>query len=139
MRPGSYIFSAVVAGVLLVAGSAGAARSVQPLPVLSGVPLSGPTHLRLIVADGPPFILDIDRRTVRLVPGVATRRDTVGALPTRGGALALVYRPCSHCPRERAFVVGVDGSARRLAVGRAVAAATRSATNGPRDVGPGLT
>ena len=129
MRTGSYIFGAIVAGVLLLTGSAGAARSVEPLPVLSGVPLSGLTHLRLIVSGAPPYILDLDSGAIRPVAGVTdTHTDGVWVMPVRGGALAATYRYCKGCNVQMsASIVGADGSVRRVASGRSVVASRNSA------------
>jgi hypothetical protein len=40
---------------------------------LGGVPLVGPTGLRLLIADAPaPFVLEVDRGTIRPVTGLPT-------------------------------------------------------------------
>jgi hypothetical protein len=129
MRIGSYIVGAVVAGVLLVTGSAGAVRSVEPLPVLSGVPLSGPTHLRLIVSGAPPYILDLDSGTIRPVAGVTdTHTDGIWVMPVHGGALAATYRYCKGCNTQmRASILGANGSVRPVGAGRSVVASRNSA------------
>ena len=74
----------VVATIPLIAACAAAAvqpgRSPEPMP-LRGVPLARETGLRLLVANNPPFVLDVDRgRTARLS----------GARAITGGVLTVV-------------------------------------------------
>ena len=80
---------AVIAAALLAAGctasrpaepAAGAVAAPPPAPAgaprhLQGVPLAGPTGLRLLVASDPPRLLDVDRGTSRpaLRPPAALR------------------------------------------------------------------
>src|SRR6478735_3815673 len=91
-------------------GSATAFAAVEPLPVLRGSPLHGPTHLHLIVSGLPPVILDVDERTTRAVAGVTGGpHDTAWVTPVGTGALAQVE--CVSCRRRvRAFLVKVDGT-----------------------------
>ena len=110
-----------------------------PLPLLRGSRLRGPTHLRLIVADAPPFVLDVDRHTVRRIAGVASPgRDGLELMQTPGGAVALVDRQCSRCGvRTRAFLVTAAGPTRRIAIGGRVAAARKAAARWAVRRGPG--
>jgi hypothetical protein len=72
-------------------------RSSRSLP-LGGVPLHGPTGLRLLVADVPPIVLDLDRGTARRVTGLSTNGDTgVSVFPVGEHALVLAYRLCNAC------------------------------------------
>jgi hypothetical protein len=104
-------------------------RPPEPLPRLTGPALAGPTHLR-IVADGnygPPFVLDVDRGTIRSVHGLGVppagttltlwSPRVEGLTPAPGGALAGVYRQaCQRCARSQTeFLIGADGSARHVA------------------------
>jgi hypothetical protein len=62
-------------------------RSREPAPV-RGLPLGRATGLRLVVADNPPFVLDVDRGSVSPVAGVrAMKRGVlwVVAVGGRGG------------------------------------------------------
>jgi hypothetical protein len=135
MRTGT----AVLAGLAIVTSSLSGARAAGPLPLLRGSTLRGPTYLRLIVADAPPFVLDVDRRTVRRIAGVASPgRYVVGLMPAPGGAVAVVDRLCSRCrARTRAFIVTTEGRAQRIAMGSRVAAARKAAARWAVRRGPG--
>ena len=96
-------------------------RPPEPLPRLTGRVLAGPTGL-LIVADGnegPPFILNVDRRTVRdrARSWSAARRATaqsplVGSLsPAPGG----VWPPSSTDTSQTEFLIAADGAVRQIA------------------------
>jgi hypothetical protein len=100
-------------------------RSSSPTR-LSGPPLRGATHLRLIVDanGGRPYILDVDRGTPRplLALGVPVRgtewSPSASISPIPGGALAVVSRQkCQHCARsQELFTVGAGGSVRAVAI-----------------------
>jgi len=100
--------------IAFAAGSATAFAAVEPLHVLRGSSLHGPTHLHLIVSGLPPVILDVDERTTRAVAGVTGGpHDTAWVTPVGTGALAQVE--CVSCRRRvRAFLVKVDGTVRRV-------------------------
>lgn len=116
---------AVVLGmvVMLGAGSLVGARAAGPLPVLTGPPLVGPTHLSLVVGDNrsPPFILDVDSQTVRALPslGIPARptlwSPQLSLTLTAGRALAVVtHQACAHCAISQTnFLIGADGSVQR--------------------------
>jgi hypothetical protein len=74
--------------------------SPAPWPSRRGaIPLQGPTGLRLLVADTPPFLLDLDRGSTREIAGVSVRGDTgVTVLPVGEHALVLTYSFCNGCP-----------------------------------------
>jgi hypothetical protein len=69
---------------------------------LHGVPLQGPTGLRLLVADVPaPFVLDVDRGTTQPITGLPADGDRgIGLLPLGQDALVLSYPLCDHCPQD---------------------------------------
>ncbi len=123
MRIPTRAVAGVIATLATAMLSAGSASSVEPLPMLPGTTLKGPTHLRLVVANVPPYVLDVDAHTVRRVRGIE-HASYGSVMPIKGGALAVMERLCGSCRAPvRGFVVGPDGSARPLAGGRSVAAA----------------
>jgi hypothetical protein len=105
---------AIVAMVVVEAGPWTAFAAVEPLHVLRGAPLHGPTHLHLVVSGRPPLILDVDRQTARPIVGVTVGpRDTAWVTAVKGGALAHVE--CVSCRRRaRAFLVHLDGTVRSV-------------------------
>lgn len=123
--------AAAVGALVLITGGEGArgasarSRPQEPLPRLAGPPLRAPTHLRIVVGEStPPFILDVDRGTVRLVSGLGLGSGTslwsphanlLAAVP--GGVLAAVWHnPCQHCAAWSVlYLIAADGSVRRLA------------------------
>ncbi len=67
-------------------------RSREPAP-LRGAPLGRETGLRLLVADNPPFVLDVDRGSVTRVPGVrAMKRGVLWVVGVEGRAAVVVAR-----------------------------------------------
>lgn len=65
-------------------------RSREPVP-LRGVPLRGETGLRLLVADNPPFVLDVDTGSVTPLPGVpAMNRGVLWVVGVAGRAAVVV-------------------------------------------------
>ena len=105
---------AVVAAtaVMLLAPAAESRPSAVPqlsrraLP-LHGVPLRGPTGLRLLVADAPaPFVLDVDRGTVQRISGLPTDGERgVTVAPLGKDALVLSSRFCDRCRGSTAYLV----------------------------------
>jgi hypothetical protein len=92
----------VVAGVVLLAaalavglqapwGQRGVDRQgARPLP---GVPLQGPSGLRLLVNDDPtPFVVDVDTGAVRPVTGLPTDRGRTSHVESLGGDAVVVSR-----------------------------------------------
>jgi hypothetical protein len=73
--------------------------SEAPWPSRSGaVPLEGPTGLRLLVADVPPFVLDLDGGSAQRVTGLSTGGDRgVSVVPVGKDALLFSYRFCRGC------------------------------------------
>jgi hypothetical protein len=83
---------------------------------LRGVPLQGATNLRLVVADKPPFVLDVDTGTRTPVPGFAVGPGTVGVVGVGGRDAVVVAR---SGPDPQMFAVRDRGT--RLAdLGRGV-------------------
>ena len=107
------------------AGALARSRPKEPLPRLTGPAFAAPTHLRIVVGSyTPPFILDVDRGTVRSVSGLglgsgtsqwSPRANLLTAVP--GGALTAVWHnPCQHCGGYSVlYLIASDGSVRRLA------------------------
>jgi hypothetical protein len=121
----------VTLGTLLAARGGGSTtvsrppHPPEPLPRLAGPVLTGPTHLRIVGGGnwGPPSIVDVDRGTIRTVRGLGVPQAAtlwsprVALTAASGGVLAVVYRQaCQRCARSQTeFLIGVDGSVRRLA------------------------
>jgi hypothetical protein len=75
---------------------------------LGGVPLVGPTGLRLLIADVPaPFVLEVDRGTIQPITGLPTNGERgVSVLPFGNDALVVSVRLCSRCrPDSSVFLV----------------------------------
>ena len=137
---------ALTAVVIAVAGAPAAPhspalrRSSAPTR-LSGPPLQGASHLRLIVdVNGArPYLLDVDRGTVKPVRGLGVgARETewspsAAISPIPGGALAVVSRQaCARCARSQAlFTVSAGGSVRAVATVALGGAATTSTLPDP--------
>jgi hypothetical protein len=146
-RPGlALVAGLAAAGVFLLAigggGTSGAlarSRPPEPLPRLAGPELTAPTGLRIVVGGDPPFILDVDRGTVRSVLGLglgsgasqwSPRANLLAAVP--GGALAAVWHnPCQRCAAYSVlYLIAPDGSVRRLATLRSGAGPVPVAARG---------
>lgn len=83
---------AALMGLSAQAASSMLHRSREPVP-LRGVPLRGETGLRLLVADNPPFVLDVDAGSVTSVPGVPEMsRGTLSVVGVAGRAAVVVAR-----------------------------------------------
>lgn len=94
------------------------ARAAGPLPPLTGPPLTGATHLHLIVGDTPPVIFDVDAGTTMtvqgVVPGPATKTEqpqVESIVPAPGGAYVTVFNGSTYAD----YFISVDGAARRAA------------------------
>lgn len=100
----------------LVALSAPAApsplrRASDPAP-LRGAPLRGETGLRLVVADNPPFVLDVHTGRVTPVPGLRPlTRGTLSVSGVAGRAAVVVARSAWR----RADLYAIHGPATRVA------------------------
>ena len=66
---------------------------------LAGVPLTGPTRLRLLVASEPtPFVVDLDQASVRPVTGLPSDGErVVSVLPVGQHAVLVSERSCTSC------------------------------------------
>ena len=119
-----------LAAVLLADTPGAPRRATPPLRLSSSLtwlagPKLGPTHLRLVAAEGddPPSIIDVDSGVVTglpqlHVPGPPNLGPDLLLAPTRGGALAVVnHQACQHCAlTEDDFVISANSAVRRVAV-----------------------
>ena len=107
--------------VLLVAAgctTAEPARTAQPAPAagapsyLHGLPLAGPTGLRLLVASDPPRLVDVDRGTSRPVAGLPAGQDTYTVAGVGQDAIVAGDRQVFVLGRgsQRARLVGTVGT-----------------------------
>jgi hypothetical protein len=82
---------------------------------LHGMPLAGPTHLRLLVAAKPPFVYDVDHHRVTpmrvRVPSTGlyatglSRSLTADAVPADPGSLPTGSRPTGRAGRSRSLAI----------------------------------
>jgi hypothetical protein len=81
-------------------------REFRPL---AGVPLAGPTRLRLLVASDPtPFVLDLDQTSVQPVTGLPTDgQRVVSVLPVGEHAVIVSDRVCTSCRPPGPEVYGI--------------------------------
>lgn len=101
---------AVIAGLSAPAAPSTVRGAGEPVP-LSGAPIPGDTGLRLVVADNPPFVLDVDTGSVTSVPGVPPLNGgTVSIVGVAGRAAVVVARP----DWPRADLYAVRGPAARV-------------------------
>jgi hypothetical protein len=119
---------AFVAAVLVGAGpvdalvEVGASETGQPVP-LAGLPLSGTSHLHLLVADNPPFVVDVDTgRFTPLRAPVAMRHGVLWVTAAAGDAGVIV---AGH-PKGQIYGVGAR-RARLIFLGRGSAVVPSSA------------
>lgn len=90
-------------------------RARDPVP-LAGMPLQAPTGLRLLVADNPPFVLDVDTGKVIPVAGVpALSRGTVWVVGV-GGRRAVVVAS-ARWQRADIYAVSRVGQVSQLGTG----------------------
>ena len=112
----------------IVGGSSPAimAASTQPKP-LGGVPLTGSTGLRLLVANAPPFLLDVDTGRITHISGLNVRGHPVLTVLAAGKDAIVWLCCCAHAtkiPRAEIYVVRRGAkSATRLATAWEVAPA----------------
>jgi hypothetical protein len=92
---------------LLLAGGAAGSSSAGPL---RGIPLGRDSNLHLLVADRPPFVLDVDRGRVMPLPEAATPAAPVVWVTPVAGRGAVVA--AESYPRTR--LTAVRGTKRRL-------------------------
>ncbi len=119
-RPG------LAAATSLSAPTLGPSTMPQPsrhgaLP-LGGVPLVGPTGLRLLIADAPaPFVLEVDRGTIQPITGLPTDGERgVSVLPVGNDALVLSSRICDRCRPDSSVYLLRRGSTTATRLGTAL-------------------
>jgi hypothetical protein len=80
---------------------------------LGGVPLVGPTGLRLLIADVPaPFVLEVDQGTIQPITGLPTEGERgVTVLPVGNDALVVSFRLCNRCRPDASVSLVRRGSA----------------------------
>lgn len=122
--------AAVQAAILAGSSPAATAASGQPKP-LRGIPLTGSTGLRLLIANDPPLLLDVDTGRITRISGLNVRDNPVlSVLAVGKDAIVWLDRrvPTSKVPAAEIYVVR-DGatSATRLATASAVAPAADGA------------
>jgi hypothetical protein len=91
----------------------------DPTKPLRGVPLTERTGLRLLIADNPPILLDVDTGSTQRITGVPRDRDQVVWLQAVGEhAVIMVDQVCLDCapdasvpPRAKAFLLRRDSTA----------------------------
>jgi hypothetical protein len=87
------VWATVVAATSLAAVAVAAEQPARGPAPLRGVPLATGTGLRLVVADIPPFVLDVDASSATPVRGVpAVHRGTLSVLGVAGRAAVVVAR-----------------------------------------------
>jgi hypothetical protein len=109
---------------LLTAEASGAASLAPPAP-LRGVPLTGTTGLRLLVANNPPFLVDVDTGRITKVGGLNVRDKPVLSVRAVGrDAIVWLDRHATNVPAAEIYVVRRGATrATRLATGWEVAPA----------------
>jgi len=116
----------LLALLLVLPAAASAATAAQPRP-LRGVPLTGSTGLRLLVANDPPFLLDADTGRVRTVTGFSVRDQPVLSVLALGSdAIVWVDRRAPVAKPQAAEIYAVRHGttvARRIGTGWDVAPA----------------
>jgi hypothetical protein len=116
---------AMLARLALVAVLATAASNAEPRP-LTGVPLTGPTGLRLLVSANPPLFLDVDTGRVAPVTGLDVRGDPVTSVLAVGedAVVWLARSGGGTVPAAELYVVRHGSTAaRRIGTGWDVAPA----------------
>lgn len=99
-----------VAEMTSATGVVASQRARSPVP-LRGVPLRGDTGLRLVVADRPPFVLDVDTGRVTPVRGVPPVKRGVLWVVGVGGRAAVVV---AETVWRRAQLYAVRGGGARV-------------------------
>jgi hypothetical protein len=107
-----------VAATLMITASTGAASTPPPL---RGISLAGSTGLRLLVADDPPFVLDVDTGRIKRVSGLGVRSQPVlSVFPLGSSAVLWLDRRTrqSKIPSAEIYVVR-HGATKAVRVGTA--------------------
>jgi hypothetical protein len=90
-------------GVLVGAGASGRG---DPVP-LAGVPFKGVSHLHLLVANNPPFVLDVDTGRVTPIRAPVVMRRGVLSVTAVGGVAGVVV---AGYPNSQIYVVRAGGA-----------------------------
>src|SRR5262245_9553974 len=110
--------------VVAALGMACSARAAE-IPPLRGVPLTGSTGLRLLVADDPPFLLDGDTGQIKRVSGLDVRgRPVLSMIAAGRNAVLWLDRRTrrSKIPAAEIYVIRAGAmTARRIATAWEVA------------------
>ena len=105
--------------VISLPAIAGAAGSGAPMP-LRGVPLGNGSGLRLVVADNPPFVLDVDSGRVKPIPGIPALNRGIHSVVGIGGRAAVVVAPSTWPDANLYGVRGPGARVSQLGIGRIV-------------------
>jgi len=91
---------------------------------LRGVPLAGPTGIRLLVADAPaPYILDVDTGRTTRITGLPGRGERVVSLvPVGTHAIVASFRTCTECVEPVMHYLVWNGATVATPLARAFAA-----------------
>jgi len=89
----------------VIAVATGSAAGAEPAP-LHGAPLTGKTGLRLLVANVPPLLVDVDSGRVTRITGLPLRGKPVLSVSAVGeDAVVWLDRPSRGVPRAEVYVV----------------------------------
>ncbi|HZR92519.1 MAG TPA: hypothetical protein VFA44_08960 [Gaiellaceae bacterium] len=89
----------------VIAVATGSATAAEPAP-LHGAPLTGKTGLRLLVANVPPLLVDVDSGRVTRITGLPLRgRPVLSVLAVGKDAVVWLDRPSRGVPRAQIYVV----------------------------------
>ena len=124
---GRRLAARLLVGVIAAAALAALAFAASAQPAgrepsaLRGGPLESPTGLRLLVADSPPFVLDVDSGRVTRLRGLPENRGPALSIVAVGGRGAVVHvERGPGCGWLRGCFYGVAaGGARAIDLGRA--------------------
>jgi hypothetical protein len=107
MRVAAFVVAVLVgAGLVGALVAVGASETGQPAP-LAGLPLTGSSHLHLLVANNPPFVLDVD--TGRVTPiraPVVMKHGVLWVTAVAGDAGVIV----AGYPKGQIYVVRARGA-----------------------------
>jgi hypothetical protein len=111
----------VVAAVVTLLTATVAAASSNPPKPLRGIPLIGPTGLRLLVADDPPFVFNVDTGRIKRVTGLDVRDHPVLSIQAAGAnAVVWLDRPTrrAKAPAAEIYLIG-RGTTRAIRIATA--------------------
>ena len=110
------VFVRWLASAAVIAVATGSATAAEPAP-LHGAPLTGKTGLRLLVANVPPLLVDVDSGRVTRVTGLPLQGKPVLSVSAVGkDAVVWLDHPSRGVPRAEIYLVRRDTTkATRLA------------------------